>query len=183
MRSAAPEPAGAGSHLWRLTLLVLVVSAIFWLGALNIRAILGGELLKFGTLTFEDNLARDAEREIFRLISLTSILVMAAYVVVLFSSIIFLATSPFRLKEHGWLMISAILFYLFVPVECFTMWLDGKMIYAQFFATTDTTAFRELFLARLGALAGAPLIAQLCYYTIVVLAVFQPFRRKGGSPV
>ena len=33
------------------------------------------------------------------------------------------------------------------------------------------------------ALAGAPLIAQLCYYTIIVLATVQPFRQQPGAPV
>ena len=164
--------------IWRSALLALVLGGIFFLGTVNVRAILGGELLRFGTLEFANTLSPQSEREIFHLMSLTSILIMAAYVMVLVSSVVFLATSPLRLREHGWLMVSAILFYLFVPVECFAMWRDWKIISADFFTASDSPAFRELFLARLGALAGAPIIAQLCYYTIIVLAVFRPFRRK-----
>jgi hypothetical protein len=104
---------------------------------------------------------------------------IVAYLVTLVSSIVFLATSPFRLKDHPWLLMSAILLYLFVPVEIFTIVLDVRMIYDEFFTTADNAVFRELFLARVGALAGAPLVAMLCYYTIIVLAIFQPFRRKG----
>jgi hypothetical protein len=90
---------------------------------------------------------------------------------------VFLATSPFKLKEHGWLLMSAILLYLFVPMEIFTFYLDAKMIYHEFMTTADNTVFRELFSARVAALSGAPIIAMLCYYTIICLSVFQPFKK------
>ena len=76
-------------------------------------------------------------------------------------------------------MMSAILFYAFVPVEAFTMYLDGKMAYTEFFTTEGIDRFRELFVARVGALAGAPVIALLCYYTIIALAVFRPFTKTS----
>lgn len=162
---------------WRVALFLLVVAAITWLGATNIRAIISLVLLKPGTLEFEALFAPEAEREVFRLISITSIIIIFSYALALISSIVFLATTPLKMKEHGWLMMSAILFYLFVPVECFTMYLEGKMIYLEFFTTAENEVFRELLVARIGALAGAPFIAQLCYYTILALAIFQPFKR------
>jgi hypothetical protein len=168
----------ASSPTWRIALLVLIVSSIIWLGGANIRALIGNQMLKFGTLEFDDFIAPEAEREIFRLLSLSALAVIGAYCMTLISSIVFLVSSPFRLKEHGWLLMSAILFYIFVPVEAFLIYLDGKMMYLEFFTTEDNTVFRELFLARLGALSGVPLIATLCYYTIIVLVVFQPMKRR-----
>jgi hypothetical protein len=61
------------------------------------------------------------------------------------------------------------------------MTLDARMIYHEFFTTAENRVFRELFLARVGALKGAPLVAMLCYYTIIVLAVFQPMKRTGAG--
>lgn len=165
------------SRTWRVALFVLIVSATLWLGGAYVRAIIGNDLLKFGTLEFVEYISPDAEQEIFRLLSFVSISIIASYVITLISSTVFLVTSPFKLKHHGWLMMSAILFYLFVPAEIFTMYLDGKMIYNEFFTTADNEVFRELFLARLGALAGTPFIATLCYFTIIGLAVFQPLRK------
>jgi hypothetical protein len=164
--------------LWKAALLVLVVSGIVWLGAVNIRAIIGSDMLKTGTLEFESYLPPDAEREIFRLLSLTSLVVIGGYAVTLVSSVIFLAASPFRLRQNGWLLMSAILFYIFVPVELFTIALDARMVYNEFFTTTDNSVFRQLFIARVSALAGAPAVATLCYYTIIGLAVFRPLIRK-----
>ncbi len=166
------------SPLWRFWLFLLVCSGIIWLGGVNARAIIGNDLLRTGTLEFEEFISPEAEREIFRLLSMTSLLIIASYCVLFVSSILFLASSPYSMKEHGWLLMSAILFYLFVPVEAFTMYLDGKMIYQEFFTTVDNDVFRQLFVRRMGALKGAPVVALLCYYTIIGLVVFQPFRKK-----
>jgi hypothetical protein len=164
---------------WRVALFIFVVSSIVWLGSAHVRALIGNDLLKFGTLEFEEYIVPDAEREIYRLLSFASLSIIGSYLVAIVSSVVFLATCPYRLKEHGWLLMSAILFYLFVPVELFTMYLDGRMIYDQFFTTVDNQVFRELFMARIGALAGTPFIGTLCYYTIVALAIFQPLKKKA----
>jgi len=165
------------SPVWRIALFVMVAASILWLGGLNIRAIIGNDMLKTGTLEFEEYIAPEAESEIYRMISYASLVTMAGYLGVLVGSVVFLVSSPFRVKEHGWLLMSAILFYAFVPVEFYTMYLDGRMVYETFFTTASNEVFRELFVARVGALAGVPLIAVLCYYTIIGLVIFQPFKK------
>lgn len=162
---------------WRIALLVLVVAGITWLGGSHVRAIIANQLLRPGTIEFAEELAPEAQREVFRLLSFASFTVLGSYCVVLASSMVFLATTPLRLREHGWLMMSAILFYLFVPLELYLLYLDGRMMYYEFMTTAGNATFRELFRARVGAMAGAPFVATLCYYTIVALAVLQPFRR------
>ena len=163
----------------RMALFVMVVAAVFWLGGVNVRAMIGNDMLKTGTLEFEEYLAPEAEREIFRLLSFASLIVMISYAAVLVSATVFLTTTPMRFRDHGWLMMSAILFYAFVPVEVFTMSLDARMVYMEFFTTAGNEVFRELFIARVAALAGAPVIALLCYYTIIALAVFRPLTRRA----
>ena len=165
------------SPIWRIALFVIVVGSILWLGGVNIRAITGNDLLKAGTLEFEEYIAPEAESEIYRMISYGSLVTMAGYLSVLVGSVVFLVSSPFHVKEHGWLLMSAILFYAFVPVELYTMYLDARMVYETFFTTASNEVFRELFVARVGALAGVPLIALLCYYTIIGLVIFQPFKK------
>jgi hypothetical protein len=174
--------AGERGITWRVALLVFLIASVFWLGAANVRVIIGNTLLQTGTLKFDEYLSLEVEREVFRLLSIISLVVISSYLLALFSSVVFLATMPFKLKEHGWLMMSAILFYLFVPVEAFTMVLDGKMVYLEFFTTTDQQVFRELFIARVAALSGVPFIAGLCYYTIIGLCVFQPLKKQQAAP-
>jgi hypothetical protein len=162
---------------WRIALFLFIIASVLWLGGVHARAIIGNDMLKVGTLEFEEYLAPEAEREIYRLTSFLSLMIICSYLVAFVSSIVFMTKSPFSPKQHGWLMMSAILFYMFVPVELFTMYLDAKMIYLEFFTVADNEAFRELFIARIGALSGAPFIAILCYYTIIALVVFQPLKK------
>jgi hypothetical protein len=163
--------------VWRVSLFVLGISGIVWLGGVNIRTMIGSDLLAPGTTRFLEYIAPDAEREIYRLLSMTAIVTISSYFVVLVSAAVFLARSPWKLKENGWLLMSAILLYIFVPVELFCMSLDLRMVYLEFFTAEGNSAFRELVLARIGALSGAPFVALFCYYAIVPLVVFQPLKR------
>ena len=73
-----------------------------------------------------------------------------------------------------------LLLYLFVPVECYAFYLDARLAYLRLFTDPQLPVLRELFLARTGALAGAPLIGLLCAYTVILLAVFRPLQRSSG---
>jgi hypothetical protein len=165
--------------MWRCSLAVIIIGAIFWLGAFVIRAAIADDMLVPGTMQFSPEIPPLVESHLYRVLASATIPMVIGYVVVLIGSIVFLRTSPLRLREHGWLMMSALLLYIFVPVEAFAMSIDVRLVIAVFFTGADTQTLRELFLARVGALAGTPFIAILCYFTIIILAVFQPFRRTS----
>ena len=169
------------SKVSKVSLIILVISAIVWLGGLNIRALVGFDMLQVGTLDFKPNIHPYVERTVFSLIAQSSIVIDIAYCIVWLSGVILLRTSKLSLREHGWLMMSTILFYLFTPVEIYTMILDGKMWYLDFLGSNDLVEFRKLFIHRLGALSGVPMIALLSYYTIIVLAIFKPLSYKFNS--
>ena len=102
-----------------------------------------------------------------------------SYVVVWLMGILFLRSTVLRLKEQGWLMMSAILFYMFTPVEAYTIVLDAKMWWLDHIGSNDLVEFRKLFIHRLAALAGVPMIALLSYYTIIVISFLRPMVRKS----
>jgi hypothetical protein len=170
-----------GARVSRIALFFLALGTIVWLGGVNARALIGNMLFKPGTLTFEEYLAPEAEAEIFRVLAFLSVVTTIGYGVVLVSATVFLATTTMRLRENGWLMMSAILFFSFVPVELYTGYLDARMIHFEFFTSAGNDVFRELFLARLQALQGAPFVALLCYYTIIGLVVFRPLTRHAPA--
>ncbi len=163
---------------WRIALLILLIGSFVWLGAIHCRAFIGNTLLTPGTLEFSDTLAPEAEREIFRMLSRLAVAGIIGYLVTVAGAVGFLCFSPFRIKTNGWLLMSAVLFFLFMPVELFTMSIDYRTIKQEFFTTAGNDVFRTLFLERMGALAGVPFIAILCYYTIIVLAIFQPLKKQ-----
>jgi hypothetical protein len=162
----------------KISLTVLVIASVCWLGGINVRAMVGFDLLQTGTLDFKPNIHPYVERAVFGLVAQSSMIVNCAYIIVWISGIVFLKVSSFHLKDHGWLMMSVILFYLFTPVEIYTMVLDSKMWYLDFIGSNDLVEFRKLFIHRLAALAGIPMIALLSYYAIIVLAVFRPMTRQ-----
>ncbi len=161
-----------------VSLFVLIVGAVIWLGAVNVRAVVGNELLIFGTLEFKQNLDAELEREVFRIINLSSCIVIGGYLTTFAGAIGFTRSTRLRFKQNGWLMMSAMLFFIFSPVEFYTLYLDWKMIALDFFSNPSLTDFRVLFIHRLAALAGVPMIALLCYYTIIALAIWQPMKKQ-----
>jgi hypothetical protein len=104
-------------------------------------------------------------------------LIIVAYAVVWLAGIVYLRTTRLRLREHGWLMMSAILFYVFTPVEVYTSVLDMKMWLLDHAGSNDLVEFRKLFIHRLAALSGVPMIALLSYYSVAAIVIFRPLRR------
>jgi len=160
----------------KISSVILIIAAIVWLGGLNIRAMVGFDMLQMGTLDFKPNIHPYVERTVFSLIALSSIVIDIAYSVVWLAGILWLKTTKLSMRKNGWLMMSAILFYMFTPVEVYTIILDLKMWYLDFLGSNDLVEFRKLFIHRLGALSGVPMIAILSYYTIIVLAIFRPLQ-------
>jgi hypothetical protein len=162
----------------RISLVALCIAGSIWLGGVNIRAIIGFDLLQTGTLDFKTNIHPYVERMVFALIAQSSVVVDLAYLIVWVSAVAYLRSTTLHLREEGWLMMSVILFFLFTPVEVYTAVLDGKMWYLDHIGSNDLVEFRKIFIHRLGALAGVPMIALLSYYTIICLAIFRPMKLK-----
>lgn len=176
----------------KLTLVLFTFAVILWLGGGAIRAQIGNEFFIPMTLDYRPDITLDEERTLFQLLTFTSTVTLIAYGVVLITAIFLVIKLPLKFREHGWFMAASILFFLFLPVEIFTSWLDLKFIflwldvkdvfmheglqsYAQY-----QTVLRETLSHRIGALSGLPVIALLCYYTAVVLVVWQPMKRTNG---
>ncbi len=166
----------------KISLFILCLSALFWLGGINIRAMIGFDLLQIGTIEFKPNIHPYVERTVFSLIAQSSLIVSIAYLATWVSSIVYLKASRYRFRDHGWLMAAAILFFLFTPVEIYTMILDGNMWYLDHIGSNDLVEFRKLFIHRLAALSGVPIIALLCYYTAIGFVVFRPLKRSMDIP-
>jgi hypothetical protein len=161
--------------------LFILLGTVTWLGSYTVRALISLNVLQFGTLEFQPNIHPYVERLVFALIAQSAMIAGVAYIAVWIAGFVFLRYTSLRLKEHGWLMMSAVLFYVFTPAEAYVMILDFKMWLLDNIGSNDLVEFRKLFIHRLGALSGVPIIALLCYYTIIVLAVFRPMRKL--SPV
>ncbi|MGB9772847.1 MAG: hypothetical protein ACP5JH_07070 [Bacteroidota bacterium] len=166
----------------KLAFTALVIGAIFWLGSIYTRAFLANELFSTETLTVRENLPVGARQELFLLLAKSSIAILAWYAVVFVSGTLFLIASRMRFKEHGWLLMSSILFYIFLPVEIYTGLIDLKFINAVFNGASPEIS-QALFVKHFTALAGAPIVGLLSYFTIVILAIWQPLKKSGHSSI
>ncbi len=197
MSDASPDSSAWRSVSFRLSLMLFVISAVAWLGGLVFRALMANELFIAGTLNFDPAVLPAQESMLYQLISVSTLVVNIAYVVVFVSAVLVLRAIPLRFKDHGWLLMAAILFFMFVPVEVFTAYLDITFVLLwegtkDMIASRGLDAFiearselRATISHRIGALSGLPVMAMFCYVTAVVVIIWQPMRRKNahGVPV
>lgn len=162
----------------KVSLFLLIVAAIFWLGAINVRFFIGNQLLNYDEFNFRTSIPPDEENQIFKMISDSSLLIMVMYPVVLICAIIFLRSCKINLRENPWFLMSAILFFVFVPVEIYTSYIDLKFMILFDKRPANHDRLLELFGERIGFLRGVPWIAVMSYYTIIWLSVFKPMKKS-----
>lgn len=162
----------------KIALFILLTGAIFWLGAINVRFFIGNQLLNYDEFNFRTSIPPDEENQIFKMISDSSLMIMAVYPVVFIAAIVFLRNCKINLRENPWLLMSAILFFVFVPVEIYTSYIDLKFIILFDKRPANHDRLLELFGERIGFLRGVPWIAVMSYYTIIWLAVFKPLKKS-----
>lgn len=154
--------------------LLLIISAAVWFYSIIMRNVAVGNLLEFGTIQFRTNLTEESERKIYASLAQDSIISAVSYTAVILFTAGYLATTAKTMKQHGWLLMSAMLLFIFVPVEVYCFWLDWKLIGLQYWGEWPVDEFRKALMNRVTALAGLPFIAQLCYFTIPILIIFKP---------
>lgn len=162
----------------KIALFILLTGAIFWLGAINVRFFIGNQLLNYDEFNFRTSIPPDEENQIFKMISDSSLMIMAVYPVVFIAAIVFLRNCKINMRENPWLLMSAILFFVFVPVEIYTSYIDLKFIILFDKRPANHDRLLELFGERIGFLRGVPWIAVMSYYTIIWLAVFKPLKKS-----
>lgn len=167
-----------GSKFW---LTVLVIAGITYLGAINVRFIIGNELLNFDEFSFKSFLLPVELSLIFKLISYSSIVIIVSYLIVFISAIFFLVNYKINYRENVWLLVSAILFFVFSPVEFYSSYLDFKFYLMYLEDPYEYEQKLLVFGERLGLLKGVPWIALLCYYTIIVISIFKPLKKTKAE--
>jgi hypothetical protein len=177
----------------RVALFVMIVGGIFYLGGSATRAIIGNDLVEIGTLRFRQDIAFDAEKEIYNLLARTSLLIVFGYLLALIGFITFLFKSRFRMKDHPNILMAIILFAMFIPIEFYTSYLDLKFFFSyvdfqlQLFLGADPGPLREemrrLFVERVSGLGGLSIIAMLSYYSAIAALIFRPIKMNKKEKI
>jgi amino acid transporter len=193
MSDVATVPRSWRSFSYRLGMTFFAVAGVVWLGGIVYRALIANELFIPGTLIFDPAILPAQESMLYQLIAASSLVVVISYAVAIISAIVVFRTIPLRTKEHGWLMMAAILLFMFIPVEVFTGYLDIRFILIWESTRDMITAHGlEAFIDvrselqatvshRIGALGGLPVMAVFCYVTALVVMIWQPMRTAAAT--
>jgi len=165
------------SKISKVWFFVLIVSGIFFLGGINVRALIGNELLNYDEFSFRISIPPDEENMIFKMISYSSVFIMVSYLVAFISAIFFAVSSKINIRENGWYLMCLMLFFVFSPVEFYTYFIDVKFIQLFYQKPVNHDELLKLFGERIGFLKGVPWIALLSYYAIIFIAIFKPLRK------
>jgi hypothetical protein len=165
----------------KILLFLLIVSAIFWLGGVNVRALIGNELLNYDEFSFRTSIPPDEENMIFKMISISNILIMVSYTLTFIFALLFVLSFKVSYKLNPWYLMCIILFFIFSPVEFYTSYLDLKFVTLFFKKPVNHDDLLKLFGERIGFFKGVPWIALLSYYAIIFVAIFKPLRKTKNQ--
>lgn len=162
----------------KIFLALLIVSTLVWIGTMSVRMVTTGYLFKFETAEFKEHLEPSYERMQYHAIAKYAVINLICYPIVFLSAVGYLKTTKRTFKQEGWMLMSALLFFLFVPVEIYCMILDWKIIGLNFWGSWPLEEFRKAFLRRITAFGGAQFLAVLSYFTIIVFIYWKPLRKN-----
>lgn len=162
----------------KISLFILIVSTIFWLGGSIYRAIIAYTLFEPFSLVVKSEITYDILRQTLKLIGNVNVYILISYPIVLLSFFLFLKFSKFNLKREGWLFMIMMIVILFLPIEVYLAYLDINFSLMVLFSNFDTNLALSLLIQRIAALGGLPVIGSLCYFTSIWIAIFQPLKKQ-----
>jgi hypothetical protein len=158
----------------KIALYFLALGAAILLGGIAFQMIIGISLMS----------VTDKSAELFgyTLMSRGSILLIVAYGMVFLSGIAFWLLGPYKLRDDRWFLVAFLCFYIWVPIDIYTILLDLR--FAMQFDPQGplTEGMKDLFMSRQQSLGPIPLIMLLAYLTAIGIVIFKPRLGKREAP-
>jgi hypothetical protein len=152
-------------------LFILIIGAFLLLGGIAFQMLIG-----ISTMLASNSVM---EQFGYTLMSRGSIMLIIAYSIVFISGLIFWQKGPYKLKKDKWFLISFLLFYIWLPVDIYTIILDIKFAVLFDSNIPITEELKSLFLKRQTTLGPIPLFMLLGYLTAIGFSIFKPtFKRN-----
>ncbi len=155
----------------KISLYFLIIGAFLLLGGIAFQMLIG-----ISTMLISDV---SMEQFGYTLMSRGSILLIIAYCIIFISGLIFWRTGPYKLKKHRWFLASFLLFYIWFPIDIYTIILDVKFAILFNPNIPITDELKNLFLSRQTTLGPIPLIMLIGYLTSIGFAIFRPQLKRN----
>lgn len=157
----------------KISLYFLIIGSFLLLGGIAFQMLIG-----ISTMQLTD---KSLEQYGFTLMSRGSIMLIVAYCIVFISGILFWLSGPYGFKKDKWFLVSFLLFYIWFPVDLYTIILDIKFVLLFNPDIPITDELKDLFLSRQTTLGPIPSIMLLGYLTSIGFAVFRPRLKKKAK--
>jgi len=165
-------------------LTIFALAFIIWLGGAILRTAIGFTIFEpSATETLIRKAPNDILMQTVYIFASTSIYTSIAYLITFALSFFLLAKYKNIWKQEGWILMCFVLFYLFSPVEIYTIYEDIKLSIAVFQQNVwefYSQPVQDYFMKRIknvvyNSLNGLTLLSAL---TIVIYVIWQPLKKK-----
>jgi hypothetical protein len=154
------------NKLAKMALYTLILGGALLLGGIAFQMIIGISLMNVTD--------GGIERFGYMLMSRGSMLLIVAYVTVFVSGITLWIFGPHTLRRERWFRVALLLFYIWVPVDMYTIILDIRFAVLFNPQARLTEEMKGLFMSRQRTLGPIPLLILLGYLIAIGLVAFQP---------
>jgi len=171
------------SKTTKLILAIVALAFIIWLGGAILRTAIGFSVFEpSATETLIRKASNDILMQTVYIFASTSIYTSIAYVIAFALSFFLLAKFKKIWKQQGWILMCFVLFYLFSPVELFTIYQDIKLSIAVFQQNVwefYSQPIQDFFMKRVKNVVYNSLngLTLLSYLTIVIYVIWQPLKK------
>jgi hypothetical protein len=166
------------SPLSKTFLFITILSGSLWIGGYLCRLVVFYQLFKEGEFILEHFVNEGNLSGIFMVLRAAVALTLILYPIFILSFLLFVITSKYNLKENGWLFIITIIIFLTSPFEIYLMTIDYDIVFKINYNVINTEVVLELVIRRFKILSSFSIIELICYFTVIYLMVFQPFKKK-----
>jgi hypothetical protein len=157
---------------------IALTSGGIWLGAYVARLLTTYQLFEAEDLTLKEYITQNNITAIFHSTYPIVNLTIFTYLVMLISFTIYLVFSELKLKENGWLFITALIIYLTLPFEFILMLIDYNLFVLFMKEEFTSELILPLIVNRITKLGSFPIILLLSYISIPYFIIFKPFTKK-----
>lgn len=160
----------------KVLLYIATLGGIIWFGASATRAAIVYSLFLPGTLTYDPSIPPIAVAQTIRLFASAGFYTMIGYAAMIAGLSVFAVKTRRLWRSKGWLPMALVLIFLYLPVECYQMYFDGKLmeLTAVDLPNIPIEEAKTMIVDRFGALNGLPFLALLGYATALFIAVWKP---------
>lgn len=171
------------SRTTQLLLTLFVLGGLVWLGGSVVRSVIGFDVFVPGTLSFKPEQTDVVRMNTVRLYALTGPWTSWGFATCFFGGIGLIVALRSSMRRFGWLLMSAILFVIIIPIEGYLIWKDYQLVLYFDRATSAPLAsvseIFTVFLTRfqhqlLNMASGFAFFAAI---TLVLCTTFRPLHR------